>query len=479
MAFDPDAYLAKKKQSTGFDPDTYLSKKLIPISERGEDFPRPEEDQPSETLEGLKGAASEIGGAFGEAVEGKTGLGLIKSGVEETKSFVKGAADRAKLLTRLGIGTPGEKIKAFKGLSKIAADEVKGGVNLLKDTVRETGRVIGIAVFEGTGEAAKEIVKDLADIGYKMPITTAATVLGISPTTRKAVGLTTKAVINLKSKIKNKIFPDMKKIKKTRVGIMDEILSTNKTNRRVLKKHKKMGLDSLNDIAETDILPGSIDDNLTIQLQDKIDNFQTEIQPTEGILTRLLSRSNEKIHKVKLRMIMNDTINDFFEGGGPDLKAALKKGLENVDDIVTDSKGFVSLKDVQKAKIFNTGKVSQWGPGTDGLQRKALGSAFRESIEISAKSINVKKINRELSRQYAMLEVLELLNNKKVNQGRLGKRFASIGGSIVGTAFGGPGGGIAGYYAGPKILSSIAKRQFKKGGSPAKASDFLLNLQKK
>ena len=72
---------------------------------------------------------------------------------------------------------------------------------------------------------------------------------------------------------------------------------------------------------------------------------------------------------------------------------------------------------------------------------KSFAGSYKRIIEETSDE-PIEAINKELQKDYKVLELLDVLDGKKVKGGKLGKYFAQIGGNIVGGAAGSVGGPV-------------------------------------
>jgi len=239
-------------------------------------------------------------------------------------------------------------------------------------------------------------------------------------------------------------------------------------------------------IAQSDVLVGAVDDTGTISTKLKggaIDKFKAQtIDDAEGIVRTGLQNEGIAISpNIVKEQLKKSILNSKLEGA--ELKRALNKIDDEVDGLAikSNSEGYIKLENLQDAKIFTYQNVDYNKP-TSKLEAKAFANAYKTLIENNSR-LNIKEVNSELAKYYDAIDLLDMLDGRKVKGGKLGKYAARIGGQIAGSALGGSVGGypgmavvgtIVGGELSAKIQGMLMSRTFGKGvGAGLKKSSVL------
>jgi len=238
-------------------------------------------------------------------------------------------------------------------------------------------------------------------------------------------------------------------------------------------------------IAQSDVLVGAVDDTGTISTKLKggaIDKFKAQtIDDAEGIVRTGLQNEGIAISpNIVKEQLKKSILNSKLEGA--ELKRALNKIDDEVDGLAikSNSEGYIKLENLQDAKIFTYQNVDYNKP-TSKLEAKAFANAYKTLIENNSR-LNIKEVNSELAKYYDAIDLLDMLDGRKVKGGKLGKYAARIGGQIAGSALGGSVGGYPGMAVGTivggelsaKIQGMLMSRTFGKGvGAGLKKSSVL------
>lgn len=221
--------------------------------------------------------------------------------------------------------------------------------------------------------------------------------------------------------------------------------------RKVTSAAQKQGIDVKNILANTDLLQNAVDETGTIRTQNAIQELNDFIKPQEDIISRTLARDGQRISLTDVEKTLTNAVNDSGVQGG-----ALTRALQNVKDDIAgyalkaDKEGYVPLSLIHDAKVDKYANINYLNPETKRVD-KVIAKALKQIVEKNTTSVDAKALNKELSQHYSVLNLLEKLDGKKVQGGKLGKYFAQTVGSIVGSHFG-PLGAIAGAEAGGRIL---------------------------
>lgn len=258
-----------------------------------------------------------------------------------------------------------------------------------------------------------------------------------------------------------------------RVGELSKLEANNAPLRKVIAKSSKQGIDVKQTLAETDLLHGAVDDNGTIRTQPAIQELNDFIQPYESVISKSLDKEGVKISLKSVEKQLAHAIDnsgleaDALETAYNKLGSTMK-GLERR----ADADGNISISKVHDAKVSKYANIDYINPGAK-VADKAIARTFKEIVEQNTKSADVKTLNAELSKHFAVLNLLEKLDGKKVEGGRLGKYFAKTVGAVVGSHFG-PLGSIVGAELGGRIKGSTMSRSFGgKTGAPLTMSETM------
>ncbi len=259
--------------------------------------------------------------------------------------------------------------------------------------------------------------------------------------------------------VKNRLAPDYSLNKTVTKNTQDlnKITANNSSLRKVIEKNKSKGYETLSDVANTDLLAGSVDNTGTIRTENAIAELNNIIKPAEAVISQNLKKEGRKLPLTFVEKKLKESVtNSSLEG------KALKTALNSIDDEIAgyslraDADGFISLDKIHDAKVNKYATINYLNPETK-VGDKVIAKALKEIVEGNTKSVDVNKVNKELGRFYAMQSFLEKLDGKKVQGGKLGKYFAQTVGGMVGSHFG-PIGTIIGAEAGGRIKGDILSR---------------------
>lgn len=228
---------------------------------------------------------------------------------------------------------------------------------------------------------------------------------------------------------------------------------------KVIQKAKSQGIDLPTILASTDLLHDTVDNTGTIRTQPAIDELNAFLKEgPEQVVSKNLQQEGASVPLKDVQAQLNQAVNQSSLTGSSKVTAlnSVKKEIAGLQ-LDTDKDGNIPLSTIHQAKVNKYANVNYMNPES-GTADKLIGKTLKGIVEDNTKSINVKNLNKELSQHYATLDLLEKLNGKKVQGGKLGKYFAQTIGGIVGSHFG-PLGTIAGSEIGGAIkgraLSSV------------------------
>ena len=251
---------------------------------------------------------------------------------------------------------------------------------------------------------------------------------------------------------------------------LDGLNKNNKTLQKISEANKAQGIDVLDEIANSDFLLNSVDEDGSIstthkggglsQINDFLKNGNGEGSPEsvirnilnkEGLTVRLVDVENALIRAIKESGLEGSALETAYNNVVMEMKGLERRSQGN---------GIISLATIQDAKISKTNTVNHLDPGSK-IADKKIARAYKKMIESNTKSTRVKELNAELATYYAMRRYLKALHGTKVKGGRLGKYFARTLGSIAGGHFGPlgsiAGGEIAGSLQGKMLASNFGK----------------------
>lgn len=231
------------------------------------------------------------------------------------------------------------------------------------------------------------------------------------------------------------------------------------------EKGMERGIDIKKTLAETDVLHGSVDKNGTISTLGKggaVDQYRTQyVDGNEKIVSEALKKENRSVAPdlVKARL-KKAILSSGLEG------SSLVKAEKAIDNELAGyarragTNNTIPLETLHNAKVDKYSNINFMTDLAKQKYDKAIAKALKEIVEENTTSIDVKKVNEELSKHFAVMGYLEKLDNKKVEGGRLGKYFAQTVGAIVGSKLG-PLGAIAGAELGGRVKGNVMSQAFK------------------
>lgn len=236
------------------------------------------------------------------------------------------------------------------------------------------------------------------------------------------------------------------------------------TIKKATEKGNQRGIDIKKLLAETDVLSGTVDNtgNITTKGEDGAIAQYTKqyIDGNEGIVSDLLKKENRSISPslVKARLIQQ------VKSAGIEGKN-LTSALKSIDDEIAgymlraDEQGNIPVSIIHDAKIDKYNGINFFTEGATKKYDKTIAQGLKELVEETTTSADIKKINQELSKHFAVIDYLNKLDNKKVDGGKLGKYFAQTVGAIVGGKLG-PLGAMAGAEVGGMTKGGLMARTF-------------------
>ena len=419
---------------------------------------------------------------------------LYNEGLKTTANLKKGLAEESKLPTEgevvgqiggtaLDLLTAGTYGKAKAGMQSEGVSTLASSVGLPE--LSQIARQKASGIF--TGKGALNVVKG-AGIGYGYDVTQglqgargeertggAAFVPGLGTVIGGGIPAISETVQSVKNRL-NPVIQTQNLVDKRAKELSK--LDSYQTLKKASEKGRERGIDVKKVLADTDVLQGSVDNTGTITtkgeggaVQQYTDQF---IKGNENIVSEALKKEARSVSPdyVKARLVQ-EVKNAGIEG------KALTQALKSIDDEIAGyalragDNGVIPLETLHKAKINKYDNINFFTEGNAKQYDKTVAKALKKIVEENTTSLDVKKVNEELSKHFAVIDYLNKLDGKKVEGGKLGKYFAQTVGAVVGSHFG-PLGAIAGAEAGGAIKGGAMSRAFggKTGKIPEEAAIF-------
>lgn len=364
---------------------------------------------------------------------------------------------------------------AFEGLKAVTPDFIEKPVGKALGSAAQTvaqtlpvqRAMQGYQLFKTQHPDAAASLEAITNIASILPIGKGLQVGGAAANT--GVKATLKAIPDLG--------PSENSLITQRVTELDKLAANNAPIRKVLEKHTSRGVDSKRLLAETDLLHGAVDDTGTIRTANARQELTDFIAPHEGTISKVLEREGVKIPLGLVERRLRTAIdNSNLEGAS--LEAAHSKLAATLKGLArrADEDGLIPLQKVQDAKINAYATIDYMNSGAK-MADKTIARTFKELVEQNTKSADAAALNKELMSHYSVLNLLEKLDGKKVEGGKLGKYFAQTLGAVVGSHFG-PLGAIAGAEIAGRAKGAALSQTFKgQTGATLKTSDAMKAAQ--
>lgn len=280
-----------------------------------------------------------------------------------------------------------------------------------------------------------------------------------------AIGTAIPAISETTQSVKNFRDPEIKAqklIEKRKTGL--DKLDKYQPIKKAVEKGNERGIDIKKLLSETDVLSGTVDNTGTISTKGEdgaIAQYTKQfIDGNESLVSDLLKKENSAISPslVKARLIQN-VKNAGIEG------KALTNALKSIDEemagymLRANENGTIPVSTLHDAKINKYNNINFFTEGATKQYDKTVANALKKLVEENTKSVDVQKINEELSKHFAVIDYLNKLDNKKVDGGKLGKYFAQTVGAIVGS-HAGPVGAVVGAEVGGRIKGGLMSKSF-------------------
>lgn len=265
-----------------------------------------------------------------------------------------------------------------------------------------------------------------------------------------------------------------------------EKLDNYQTIKKQTLKGQERGIDIKKTLAETDVLHGAVDKSGTIHTlgaDGAADQYRKlYVNGNENIVGEALRKEGKSIAPQMVQKKLEAVVESAgLEGRSlVKAKAAIASELEGYA-MRGNQNGSIPLATLHDAKVDKYSNINFFTDAAKQKYEKAIARGLKELVEENSTSIDVKEVNKELSKHFAVLGYLEKLDGKKVDGGKLGKYFARTVGAIVGSHFG-PLGAIAGAETAGGIKGNQMSKVFngKTGAMPTqgKAITDAVNFNK-
>lgn len=382
---------------------------------------------------------------FGDILNESTGGSLDKTGKQVFGEALGVATD----VLGAGVlpGGIGGVVKAGKGTFGALAAGVKAGAK-------------GGLVFGGSQGFATGMQENLDAKGIALSGIGGAAIGGI------AGGVLGGALGGASDAIRFVKTPAVQRTITRRLGALDTLQKSYKTLDKEIVAANKSGMDTKKFLAESDLLIDAVDKNGKISTKAAVSNLEEILSPYESAVGDALEKEGKSID---LMDVWNKGVKNIEDST---LVGTLKKTtltrLAKELDAIDDGTGNALLKTVHDLKVQTnrTNAKSFLDPEKNEIG-KILGRTFKEFVEEGSDAIDVKGFNAELRKLYSVRDVLEAMDGKTVQGGKLGKYFSQTIGAVAGGQVGGVPGAIAGAEIGGAVRGSQLKRAF--GGKGGKA----------
>lgn len=232
--------------------------------------------------------------------------------------------------------------------------------------------------------------------------------------------------------------------------------------RKAMDLSKDAGSASRRRVASEDIWGGAVDENGLVRTKQPggaIDQYRAKtVDQVESVVRDNLKRLNEKVSLDNVERELTKSVRESGLEGADLVKAVngIKKEISGYA-LKADKDGMIPVVLAHDAKISTTKGINYMTPPEVSTYRKAVARGLKKTVEKYSK-FNTEEVNKELSKFYEDIKLLERLDGSRVKGGKLGKYFAQISGNIVGGAAGAAIGGPVGSAAGTVIGGELAGR---------------------
>lgn len=417
--------------------------------------------------------------------ENKKEIGDYGASLPSTEKVVGQLGGTA--LDLLTAGTYGKAATSMKSarLSKSSLPFVKKVATTVSPALGQisTQAPKGLFTLKGLGNVAKG-----AGIGYGYDVTSGLQgfrgedregAASFVPGLGTAIGAAFPIIAEGTQTVKNLRDPEFKatKLAEKRKIQLDKLDKYSNVNKAVLKGQDR-GIDIKKVLSETDVLHGAADKtgHITTKGEGNAVELYTKqyIDGNEAIVSDILKKEGRSMSADAVRVKLNKAVMDAGIEG-----AALTQARSKIDDEIAGyalragSTGTIPVETLHNAKIDKYNNINFFTEGNTKKYDKTVAKALKELVQENTTSVDVQKVNEELSKHFAVIDYLNKLDGKKVDGGKLGKYFAQTTGAIIGSHFG-PLGAIGGAEAGARIKGNMMSKVFDgKTGKTLPTSDIM------
>lgn len=375
--------------------------------------------------------AGQIGGTALDLLTAGT-YSKTKTGMMGTGKLFSGSAPAVKTLAT-AVGAP--ELGNLAGQKAGGLFSLRGAGNIAKGAVPGYASDVALGLQGERGEERTGAAAFIPGLG---------TALGVGIPALSEAGQTVKNIRNPEPRI-------MSKRSETLTTLGKKYSKVDKA----IKAGERNGVDTVKILSETNLLNGAVDDDGLLAADRALANFDEFIAPFEGKVREAIQKEGRAIDISQIATDADKFLKDSRLPGAA--KDQLRVALES------DLRGFlldgdrVPVESLHDTKIFRNSHSNYTDTGATAVSKEAA-RFFKEQVEKNVGSLDVANYNKELSKYYAVKDVIESLNKTRVQGGRLGKYFSSVIGTGVGGMAGGPVGAIVGAEAGSRIQGQMMSR---------------------
>jgi len=198
-------------------------------------------------------------------------------------------------------------------------------------------------------------------------------------------------------------------------------------------------------------------------LKAALDDDSRGVAPNQAV-ANVLEQEGTSVPLTKVRDVALANADDSLSGAARlRAHAKIESEIEGLKLDAPDGKN-IPLSKLQVAKTQKYATTNYMDPEAAAAD-KAIARAYKDVIESSTKSADVKSLNAELSKYYETVGYLELLDGKKVEGGRLGRYAARGIGAVAGSHLG-PLASIIGAQIGDQVQTMLMQSRL---GNPVQS----------
>ncbi len=389
-------------------------------------------------------------------------LAEIAPSVNKTKANIAGES-LGTTIDILSAGTYGMGKKAVTGsLTKATPSIIEKGASLVKEPAGLFTKQGAKIVAEGTG------------LGYGVDVALGLQgdrgenregISSVVPGLGTAIGFAIPAIPLASRSVKNVATKEARQasIIARRKKELEKVASLPTLN-KVVNKGADRGVNILDTLSQTDVLVGSVDNNGTIKtkgLGGPVEQYTDQfISGKESVVSDILKKEGKAIApQIVYKKLRESIKNAGIEGEA--LESALRKIKAEMRGYALRSTdgGAIPLETLHRAKIDKYNSINFFTEGNTKKYSKVVAKALKEIVQDNTDNVDIRILNRELQKHYAVIDFLERLNGRKVDGGKLGKYFRSAVGAMVGSNFG-PVGSVVGAEIGGRAQGVAMTKAF-------------------